>query len=152
MALREHLREVDTAATRSTPVLRTDHINTYTYGHGDGHDKYMLSFDEFPAIDIVKSGKNGSVGVAGIWNCGCSAQMGSGSGSRSADVGRDKSHVVRFEDDVDGVGGSGAHIAQNDVGNAGSRAHIEQIIVGVKGCGSFRAHVYRAKDCSSRRR
>ena len=66
VALRENPREVHTAATQSTPVWRTDIINTYTYGHGDGHDKDMFSFDEFPAIGVVKSGKTGSVGVAGI--------------------------------------------------------------------------------------
>ena len=66
-ALRDHPREVHTAATLSTLAWRTDHINTYAYRHGDGHVKDMFSFDEFPAIDVVKSAKNGSFGVTGIW-------------------------------------------------------------------------------------
>ena len=97
----------------------------------------MFSFDEFPAIDVVKSGKNGSFGVAGIGDCGSSAQLGSGSGSRSAYVGRDNSHVVhgvgdklqvvRFEknQDIVGVGGVGT------VGIGGSdrrhKEHTEQV-------------------------
>ena len=52
VALREHPREVHTAATRSTPPWRTDNImNSYIYGHGDGHEKGMLSVEEFPVID-----------------------------------------------------------------------------------------------------
>ena len=83
----------------------------------------MFSFDGLPAIDVVKFGKDGSFGVAGIGNCRSLAQMGSGSGSGSAHVGGDKSQVVRFEDDVDGIGGSRAHIEKKDVGDGGSRAH-----------------------------
>ena len=76
MALREHPLEVHTAATQSTPVWRTGNFNTYIYKHGSGHDNNLFSFDELRAIDVVKSGKNGCCGVAGIGIYWSPAQMG----------------------------------------------------------------------------
>ena len=98
-------REVHTAASRSTPAWCTDQImnrHIYERGHRDGHEgRGMFSFDEFPAIEVVKNGKIGSFGVG---SCGSSAQVGSGSGLRDKlhvvhGVGhklqrRDKSHIV----------------------------------------------------------
>ena len=94
MALREHPREVHTAATRSTPVWRTDNMNTHMYGHGDGHEKGMFSFDEFLAITTSGNCNSGH---------GDLKDEGRTSGSRDAD----KVQVVRFEQDhgVVGVGG-----------------------------------------------
>ena len=73
-ALREHPREVHTAASRSTPAWRTDMImNSYTCGHGDG----MFGFYEFPMIrasgncssghrDLSVGSKSGSKGADGM--------------------------------------------------------------------------------------
>ena len=73
-ALREHLREVHTAASLSTPAWRTDNImNSHTYVHGDG----MFSFDEFP---VIKTSGNGGSGHRDL-----KVERGK-SGSRDADM------------------------------------------------------------------
>ena len=47
VALKKHRREVHTLATRSTPVWRTDIINTYTSGHETGMTKICSVLTSF---------------------------------------------------------------------------------------------------------
>ena len=104
VALREHPREVHTAATRSSPAWRTDHImNTHMYGHGDGHEKGMFSLKE--KLEVIRTSGNGSSGHRDL------KVEGSKSGSRDADgiqigvVGVGGRCIVEKQIDVVGVRG-----------------------------------------------